>query len=221
MKRADGTLARMSLWRELQRRKVVRVAVVYAVTAWILIQIIVAISGPLSLPDWVDTFVIVLLGLGFPVAGQHGLERRSADGVLHSHREGPPGYHWLCTELEALCERYEGLSLEPKGATLALHYRQAPGLASYVHRTTRAAVSTLRAAGAEWSLQPGKSVIEIKPAGRDKGAAILDYLSEAPFSGRLPVFVVDDAQIVQEILRKDYVHGEHCGVHITVNGIED
>jgi trehalose 6-phosphate phosphatase len=131
-------------------------------------------------------------GLGFPVAGQHGLERRSADGVLHSHGEGPPGYHWLCTELDELCERHEGLALEPKGGTLALHYRQAPGLASYVHRTIRSAVSTLRAAGAEWSVQPGKSVIEIKPAGRDKGAAILDYMSEPPFAGRLPVFVGDD-----------------------------
>lgn len=131
-------------------------------------------------------------GLGFPVAGQHGLERRSADGVLHAHGEGPPGYNWLNGELKALCERHDGLWLEAKGATLGLHYRLAPGLASYVHRTVRALVSTLGAAGAEWKLQPGKSIIEIKPAGRDKGAAILDYMAEPPFAGRLPVFVGDD-----------------------------
>jgi trehalose 6-phosphate phosphatase len=131
-------------------------------------------------------------GLGFPVAGQHGLERRSADGFLHTHGEGPPGYNWLCGELKALCERHDGLWLEPKGATLCLHYRLAPGLASYVHRTVRALVSTLGAAGAEWTLQPGKSIIELKPTGRDKGAAILDYMSEPPFAGRLPVFVGDD-----------------------------
>jgi Tol biopolymer transport system component len=58
----------MSLWQELQRRKVFRVAAVYAVTAWILVQIVTAIAEPLSLPDWVDTFVIVVLGVGFPVA---------------------------------------------------------------------------------------------------------------------------------------------------------
>lgn len=131
-------------------------------------------------------------GLGFPVAGQHGLERRSADGVLHTHGEGPPGYNWLCGELKTLCERHDGLWLEAKGATLGLHYRLAPGLASYVHRSVRTLVKTLGAAGVEWKLQPGKSIIEIKPAGRDKGAAILDYMSEPPFAGRLPVFVGDD-----------------------------
>jgi trehalose 6-phosphate phosphatase len=61
-----------------------------------------------------------------------------------------------------------------------------------VHRTVRTLVGTVGAAGAEWKLQPGKGIIEIKPAGRDKGAAILDYMSEPPFAGRLPVFVGDD-----------------------------
>ena len=131
-------------------------------------------------------------GLGLPIAGQHGLERRSASGVLHTHGEGPPGYSWLHGELDQLCARHDGLWLEDKGATLALHYRLAPGLASYVHRTVRALVSTLGAAGAEWKLQPGKRIIELKPAGRDKGAALLDYMAEPPFVGRLPVFVGDD-----------------------------
>jgi trehalose 6-phosphate phosphatase len=131
-------------------------------------------------------------GLSLPVAGQHGLERRGADGVLHTHGEGPPGYGWLHGELARLVERHDGLWLEDKGATLALHYRQAPGLASYVHRTVRALAATSGAAGAEWRLQPGKCVVEIKPAGRDKGAAILDYMAESTFAGRLPVFVGDD-----------------------------
>lgn len=131
-------------------------------------------------------------GVGLPVAGQHGLERRGADGVLHTHGEGPPGYGWLHGELVHLVERHDGLWLEDKGATLALHYRQAPGLASYVHRTVRALVATSGAAGADWRLQPGKGIVEIKPAGRDKGAAILDYMAETTFAGRLPVFVGDD-----------------------------
>ena len=131
-------------------------------------------------------------GLALPVAGQHGAERRGANGVLHSHGEGPQGYGWLRGELLRLVEQYDGLWLEDKGATLALHYRQAPGLASYVHRTVRAMVATSGAAGAEWRLQPGKGIVEIKPAGRDKGAAILDFMAEPVFAGRLPVFVGDD-----------------------------
>ena len=58
----------MSLWEELKRRKVVRVAVAYLVVAWLLVQIVVTVEGPLSLPDWMDTAVIVLVVIGFPLA---------------------------------------------------------------------------------------------------------------------------------------------------------
>lgn len=57
----------MSFWGELKRRKVFQVATVYAVTAWLLVQVIVSVKTPLQLPEWSDTFVIVLLALGFPV----------------------------------------------------------------------------------------------------------------------------------------------------------
>ena len=36
-------------------------------------------------------------------------------------------------------------------------------------------------------------VFEIKPAGRDKGTAVLAFMDSAPFRGRVPVFVGDDA----------------------------
>lgn len=52
---------------ELRRRKVIQVAVAYAVVAWLLVQVVVAIETPLSLPAWADTLVIVLLGLGLPI----------------------------------------------------------------------------------------------------------------------------------------------------------
>ena len=58
----------MSLWGELKRRKVVQVAAVYAVVAWLLTQIVATIEGPLSLPSWFDTAVITLLVIGFPIA---------------------------------------------------------------------------------------------------------------------------------------------------------
>lgn len=57
-----------SFWGELKRRKVFRVAAVYAVVAWLIVQVVGAISDPLSLPPWFNTFVIVLLAIGFPVA---------------------------------------------------------------------------------------------------------------------------------------------------------
>ena len=52
---------------EIKRRKVFQAVVLYAVTAWLLVQVIVSIEEPLNLPDWADTFVIVLLAIGFPI----------------------------------------------------------------------------------------------------------------------------------------------------------
>jgi len=56
------------LFSELKRRKVFQVAVLYGITAWLLVQVVVAIDGPLALPEWFDTAVIVLLLIGFPIA---------------------------------------------------------------------------------------------------------------------------------------------------------
>lgn len=58
----------MSFLARVKQRKIFQVAVVYAVTAWVVVQIVVTVKGPLSLPAWSDTLVIVILGVGFPVA---------------------------------------------------------------------------------------------------------------------------------------------------------
>jgi serine/threonine-protein kinase len=58
----------MSFLGEIKRRKVFQVAAMYAVMAWLLIQVITSVEEPLRLPDWTDTLVIVLLVIGFPVA---------------------------------------------------------------------------------------------------------------------------------------------------------
>jgi TolB-like protein/Tfp pilus assembly protein PilF len=58
----------MSLLGEIKRRKVFQVAAVYAIVAWLIIQIIGEVSEPLNLPGWLDTVVIVLIAIGFPIA---------------------------------------------------------------------------------------------------------------------------------------------------------
>ena len=57
-----------NLFQELKRRKVFRVAVAYAIVAWVLIQISSEALPALQMPDWTVSFVTVLLLLGFPVA---------------------------------------------------------------------------------------------------------------------------------------------------------
>jgi TolB-like protein/tetratricopeptide (TPR) repeat protein len=58
----------MSLLGEIKRRKVFQVAAVYAVVAWLLVQIVDVVNEPLGLPDWFDTAVIMALAIGFPIA---------------------------------------------------------------------------------------------------------------------------------------------------------
>ena len=53
---------------ELKRRRVFRVAAVYACVAFIIFQIVDATFEPLHLPDWASTLVVVLLLIGFPIA---------------------------------------------------------------------------------------------------------------------------------------------------------
>ena len=57
-----------SVWGELKRRNVVRVAIAYAVVAWLSIEVSATTFPMLKLPEWAATFVTVLLIIGFPVA---------------------------------------------------------------------------------------------------------------------------------------------------------
>jgi hypothetical protein len=44
------------LFQELKRRNVIRVAIAYAVSAWLLIQVVDALFPMLRLPEWTATF---------------------------------------------------------------------------------------------------------------------------------------------------------------------
>jgi trehalose 6-phosphate phosphatase len=129
-------------------------------------------------------------GWVLPVAGQHGCERRDGAGTLHLHSPDPVTLGKLRELFAGFASRHEGLLLEDKGATVALHYRQSPHLAGPVHSIVRSLLET--PAGAAFRMLEGKQLVEIRPDGRDKGAAILDFMQEPPFAGRMPVFVGDD-----------------------------
>jgi len=58
----------MSLFQELKQRKVFRVATVYLVLAWGVLQVVDVVGEPLSLPLWFSTVTILLLAIGFPIA---------------------------------------------------------------------------------------------------------------------------------------------------------
>lgn len=127
-----------------------------------------------------------LAPLRLPVAGVHGAERRGADGTLELLNTHP--LDDVEAAARALVERHPALLVECKRGSVALHYRQAPELEAECLRAMREAV----AGSPGISLLQGKMVVEAKPGGASKGRAIESFLREAPFTGRLPVFIGDD-----------------------------
>jgi trehalose 6-phosphate phosphatase len=127
--------------------------------------------------------------LKLPSAGQHGAERRDAEGKRHRHKFAVDRLHRAATPVRAFAARNEGLIFEDKGASVALHYRLAPHLAAAVEAVMRDAA---KAAAGALEVQVGKMVYELKPTGCDKGKAIEEFMGDAPFRGRTPVFLGDD-----------------------------
>lgn len=135
-----------------------------------------------SLPD-LDAFVAPLQ---LPAAFEHGAQRRSADGLLMSAPATDLGL--ALRAAEDLVHKYPALRLERKLLALSLHYRQAPELEHLCLQAMRQAVQC----SVDLSLMQGKCVIDVKPAGFNKGAAIAAFMTEAPFAGRTPIFAGDD-----------------------------
>ena len=131
----------------------------------------------------------ILAPLVLPAAGQHGAERRDARGVRHRHRFPANVLRPVAVGIRSFAAQHQGLVFEDKGASVALHYRKAPQLARAAQAAVRDAAGPL---GEQVEVQDGKMVVELKPAGCDKGKAIAQFMQEAPFAGRTPVFIGDD-----------------------------
>lgn len=94
------------------------------------------------------------------------------------------------TRLTDVAQVGEGIIVEDKGYSVALHYRLAPNKQRAIEDAVAAICSELPAGWVE--ILPGKAVIEIKKSGFNKGTALRDLMAHAPFAGRQPIFVGDD-----------------------------
>jgi trehalose 6-phosphate phosphatase len=137
----------------------------------------------------VDGIDALFAPLTLPAAGQHGIERRDASGRVHHFPVRQEALRATAPQLLAFAGTHPGIVLEDKGASLALHYRQAPHLAGEVEALMNALCAQL---GRGVEVQHGKMVVELKPAGRNKGTAVEEFMRESPFAGRTPVFIGDD-----------------------------
>lgn len=58
----------MSIFNELKRRNVFKVAFAYTIISWLLLQVSDTLAPALLLPDWIHSAVAFILILGFPIA---------------------------------------------------------------------------------------------------------------------------------------------------------
>ncbi|UEM19860.1 trehalose-phosphatase [Skermanella mucosa] len=131
-----------------------------------------------------------LLGrLPLAAAGQHGLERRDAEGRRVTASIDRTALAEITKGLEEFVAAHPGTRLEPKGMTVALHFRNAPEAEADARAAT---VALMERFGDGFHVQEGKMVLEVKPKGSTKGTVVEQLLAEPPFAGRTPVFVGDD-----------------------------
>jgi trehalose 6-phosphate phosphatase len=161
----------------------------------------------------------------FAAAGIHGLERRDAAGRMFSVRPDDVLFAGALERVAAFVGQHDGLLLEDKRVSIALHYRRRPDLAGQVARFIEDLGHELPL-GLE--ILCGRMVYEIKPKGMDKGRAIRLFMSERPFMGRSPVFVGDDVtdeaafRVVNELNGVSVkVHAGVTAAHWRLDGIGD
>jgi trehalose 6-phosphate phosphatase len=128
--------------------------------------------------------------LRLPVIGGHGAELRphgegdTIDQRAYALETG------LRREITAIAERHEGVLIEDKGSSIALHYRTAPKQGLGLVHDIKHALEARNDPSIE--LLNGKAVLEIKHRGYNKGTGVRELMSFAPFNGRRPIYIGDD-----------------------------
>ncbi|MDF2687266.1 MAG: trehalose-phosphatase [Microvirga sp.] len=125
----------------------------------------------------------------FDMAGLHGLEHRIAGRLSMCDPDEHPALRELVERLNVIVADKEGVLIEDKGCSVAIHWRLAPHEKDFALATAHAAIEAL---GNDYRVQHGKAVAEILPSAAGKGRVIERFLHEAPYKGRRPIFIGDD-----------------------------
>jgi len=126
--------------------------------------------------------------LKLPAIGGHGAELRLRGGEVTLAVEPLP--EALRRELRQAATSDNGVLVEDKGYSVALHYRQAPDQEPRLHALVTSARH--RFPGEALEVLQGKAMFEVKRSGISKGGAVRHLMQRKPFAGRAPVFIGDD-----------------------------
>ncbi len=136
-------------------------------------------------------------------AGLHGAQLRMPGGNVRTTTGDAAAFAHARAHATELVAASRGVLLEDKRLALALHYRRAPAAREAAEHIAQI---LLQDVGEGHVLQHGDHVIELKPAGVDKGRALATLMQEAPFRGRTPWMLGDD------------LTDEHAFRHVNASG---
>ncbi|MEE1655265.1 trehalose-phosphatase [Microvirga sp. CF3062] len=125
----------------------------------------------------------------FDIAGLHGLEQRIAGRLSMCDPDEHPALRDMVARLKQIVADKEGILIEDKGCSVAIHWRLAPHEKDFALATAHAAIEAL---GNDYRVQHGKAVAEILPSAAGKGKVIERFLHESPYRERRPIFIGDD-----------------------------
>ncbi len=151
-------------------------------------RVSVSLDGALGLVSgrsiaWIDD---AFRPLRLPTAGQQGSEIRVARNTSATAA--------ATIDLDDVRRRLrplggvDGIDVEDKGLTIAVHYRGARDRA----RAKQAIEQALAALDEGLEAVPGRLVYEVKERGVNKGTAVARLAETPAFSGRMPVYFGDD-----------------------------
>jgi trehalose 6-phosphate phosphatase len=127
--------------------------------------------------------------LRLAASGVHGTELRAEpDGPVSNL--APPMPAAVLQAMHNLESLAEGILVEPKGAGLAVHYRNAPDARNALEAKVAAIVAT---APDDLAMRKGRMVIEVVPKRFSKATELTLLASRPPFRGRRPIMIGDDA----------------------------
>ncbi len=129
------------------------------------------------------------LPVPIPKAGDHGASLRPdpfAPPVLPSFPPVPPTWR---AAADALVARHPGALVEDKAHGFVIHYRLAPEMGD----EAQALLAGFVAEKPEiFDLLEARMAWELRPRGASKATAVHALMANAPFAGRVPIFIGDD-----------------------------
>ncbi len=141
--------------------------------------------------------------LRLPAAGEHGAMLRLPDGAIAAAgAETRVPEEWRA-RIRQITSDWRGLLIEEKAHGLALHYRANPMLAGPVAEL----LEMITAEDTAFQMLPARMARELRHVTINKGIALKRLMEVAPFRGRRPLFIGDDATDMDAIAAANRMGG--------------